>query len=111
MAPNPTTRPGGYSDAVDTGFENALDPRYSFDFWNSVVNQPAILKGVMTGQSKQNSFFFNESTAAVQFRAGNVTLGSAASSASLLEGVLQDKYEDVHGFSACAQNVSFIAQK
>jgi hypothetical protein len=35
-------------------------------------------------------------------------LGSAASGASLLEGVLQDKYEDVHGFSACAQNVTRI---
>lgn len=88
VAPNPVTGPGVYPEAVDTAFKNTSDPRYSFDFWNSVVNQPVILKGVMTGQCQQNSFLFNESTAAVQFRAGNVTLGPAASGAGLLNGVL-----------------------
>ena len=111
VAPNPISGPGVYPEAMDTAFKNASEPRYSFDFWNSVVNQPVILKGVMIGQCQQNSFFFNDSTAAVQFRAGNVTLGPAASGAGLLKGVLQGKYEDVHGFSACAQNVGFTAQK
>lgn len=111
VAPNPISGPGVYPEAMDTAFKHTSEPRYSFDFWSRVVNQPVILKGVMIGQCQQNSFFFNESSAAVQFLSGNVTLGPAASGAGILKGVLQGKYEDVHGFSACAQNVGFTAQK
>lgn len=111
VLPNPISGPGVYPEAIDTAFRNTSDPRYSFDFWSGVVNQPLILKGAMTGQCQQNSYFFNESTADVQYRAGDVTLGPAASGVGLTEGVLQGKYVSVHGFSACAQTVGYTAQK
>lgn len=111
VVPNPVSGPGVYPEVIDTAFKNTSDPQYSLDFWKGVVNQPVILKGAMTGQCQQNSFFFNESTAGVQFRSGDVTLGPAASGVDLTEGILQGKYTGVHGFSACAQNVGFTAQK
>ncbi|KAF3033998.1 hypothetical protein E8E12_006108 [Didymella heteroderae] len=111
VLPNPISGPGVYPEAVDTAFKNTSDPRYSFNFWNSLVNQPVILKGAMTGHCQQNSFFFNESTVSLQFRFGDATLGPAASGVSLTKSVLQGKYTNVLGFSACAQNVGFAAQK
>lgn len=67
----------------------------------------------MTGKCQQKSFFFNEFPAGVRFQADNVTLGPAASDIGIdpFGSVLQGKYPDVHGFSACAQSVGVPAQK
>lgn len=111
IVPNPVSGPGVYPEAVDTAFITAPQPRYSIEFLNGVINQPMILSGIMSGMCQENSIFLNESTAQVQFRSGNVTLGPAASGISITSGTLQGKYTDVHGFSACAQSVGFNAQQ
>lgn len=111
IAPNPVSGPGVCSEAVDAAFVTAPQPRYFLEFLNGVINQPMILNGVMSGMCQQNSYLLNESTAQVQFRSGNVTLGPAASGIGITSGTLQGKYTDVHGFSACAQSVGYTAQK
>lgn len=111
IAPNPVSGPGVYVEAVDAAFLTAPQPRYSLDFLSSIINQPTILKGAMTGMCQLNNYILHGGTAQVHFRSGNVTLGPAASGAGIISGVLQGKYTDVHGFSACAQSVGYTAQK
>ncbi len=103
--------PGIYIEAVDMAFRSTTNPRYSMEFWESVINQPIILQGLRTGDCQRNAFFFNESTAGVQFRSGEVTLGPSSSGLGIRTTTLQGKYTGLHGISACAQNVGFAAQK
>ncbi|KAF9691555.1 hypothetical protein EKO04_010338 [Ascochyta lentis] len=111
ILPNFLSGPGVYAEAVDVAFVTAPKPRYSIEVLNGIIDQPLLLNGIMTGKCQQNSHFLNENTAQVQFRSGNVTLGPAASGAGITSGTLQNKYPDVHGFSACAQLVGYTARK
>lgn len=107
---NELSGPGVYVEAIEIAFKNTSVPLYSLGFLSDVINQPLILKGVMTGKCQQNSYFFNETTAQVQFRSGDVTLFPGASGIGLTKGSLQGEYTGMHGFSACAQNVGFTAR-
>ncbi|KAJ4354851.1 hypothetical protein N0V95_003461 [Ascochyta clinopodiicola] len=111
IVPNFLSGPGVYSEAVDMAFITAPTPRYTIDDLHSIIDQPTLLNGLMTGMCQQNTHFLNEGTAQVQLRSGNVTLGPAASGAGIVSGTLQGQYTDVHGFSACAQLVGYTAQK
>ncbi|KAF1357683.1 hypothetical protein EJ07DRAFT_127528 [Lizonia empirigonia] len=111
IARNPISGPGVYVEAVDATFVTAPQPHYSLEFLSSVINQPTILNGAMTGMCQLNTYILHEGTAQVQFRSGNVTLGPATNGVGVTSGMLQGKYTDVHGFSACAQSVGYTAQK
>ncbi|KAJ8112004.1 hypothetical protein OPT61_g5538 [Boeremia exigua] len=111
ILPNEISGPGVYPEAVDTAFRERSGSHYPLSFWETVINQPIILKGILAGQCQRNTYFFNESTAEVQYRSGEVTFGASSSGFGITRGTLQGKYTGLQGMSACAQNVGFMPEK
>lgn len=110
ILPNEISGPGIYPESVDVAFRSTSEPQYTLNFWESVINQPMILKGILTGKCLRNVYYFNETTAEVQHREGEVTLGPSSSGLGILSGTLQGEYSGLYGLSACAQNIGFDPQ-
>jgi hypothetical protein len=109
--PNPASGPGVYPEAFDLLFAQELKPRYSIELFRKAINLPYLLNAPLSGRCERNTYFFNNATADVQYRSGNVTLGRAASANGLIAPLLKTtpngNFIDVHGFSACAQVVGY----
>jgi hypothetical protein len=99
-------------------FSPESQPKYTLQQLKQMINQPFILNTPFNALSiktcQRNTYFFNNPTAQVQFRSGNVAFGTASGSPSVLPSALQKasadgvgSYFGVHGFSACAQTVGF----
>lgn len=109
VLPNPITGPGTYPEATDFRFSSVAPGKYSLEQWKSVINLPYVLNSVLFGKCQRNTYFFNDSAADVEFRAGRVDLGPAAGF-NTLTGVLVGNYggvQQMQGISACAQLVGF----
>jgi hypothetical protein len=110
---NPVSGPGIYKEAVDMHFSSAPVPRYPIGLFKKAINQPYLLNFPLSFRCQRNTYFFNNATAGVQFRSGNVTLGPAASANDLAATLMKaspdgvGNYFDVHGFSGCAQLVGY----
>ncbi|KAF2126180.1 hypothetical protein P153DRAFT_255629, partial [Dothidotthia symphoricarpi CBS 119687] len=121
ILPNPASGPGAYVEAIDLSFTTVTEAqsKYSLTFLKSVINQPQLLNGILSGKCQRNTYFLTNATAEVEFRSGNVTLGAAASGSTLgltaqTMGTLQKaspdgfgNYIGAGGFSGCAQVVGY----
>ncbi|KAH3905401.1 hypothetical protein HBI56_207870 [Parastagonospora nodorum] len=111
VVPNSVSGPGVYSEAFDLHFSSEENPRYSTELFKRAINQPYLLNFPLGGKCQRNTYFFNNATADIQFRSGNVTLGPAASAngfrAALLKSTPNGDFIGVHGLSACAQVVGY----
>jgi hypothetical protein len=124
--PNFLTGPGVYPAAVSMFFSsNESESLYTVNQIADMMNQPNPLNGLFNKipfvgitQCQQNSYYFTNQTANVQYRVGNVTFGPSAGSlsAGLFPGTLQNgspagagNYVGVHGVSACVQIVGYNA--
>jgi hypothetical protein len=118
LLPNEVSGPGIYPEAVDQHFSPEARPRYTLQQLKQMINQPFILNSPYNALAittcQRNTYYFNNATTQVQFRSGNVTFGTAAGGPNALPSTLQKAsddgagdYFDVHGFSACAQQVGY----
>jgi hypothetical protein len=114
--PNFITGPGVYIENVDMWFTTLSTtetmPRYNATMLKKMINQPQILNLPLELRCQRNTCYFNNASAEVTFRTGNVTMGDASTPSTLgtFRQASQDGYghfEDVQGFSACAQMVGY----
>ena len=112
--PNFITGPGVYTENVDMRF-NTLStsetmPRYDATMLKKMINQPFLLDLPSEFRCQRNTSYFNNASAEVTYRMGNVTMGDASTPSTLgtFKKASQDGYghfDGVQGFAACAQMV------
>ena len=114
--PNFITGPGVYIENVDMRFTTLntteTTPRYNATMLKKMINQPFLLSLPLALRCQRNTYYFNNASAEVTFRTGNVTIGDASTPFTLgtFRKASQDGYghfEGVQGFSACAQMVGY----
>jgi hypothetical protein len=115
--PNFVSGPGVYVEAVDMRFSTEPAPKYTEKQMRHMINQPLFvnvpLSTPLALRCQRNTYFFNNDTAQVTFRSGNVTFGPAATPNTLAEIFVKAAndgaggYNGVQGISGCAQVVGY----
>ena len=85
-------------------------PRYDATMLKKMINQPFLLDLPSEFRCQRNTSYFNNASAEVTYRMGNVTMGDASTPSTLgtFKKASQDGYghfDGVQGFAACAQMV------
>lgn len=114
LVPNQVSGPGVYPAVSDIFFTPDANPRYTLDQYKTMINQPLLFNApantVSLNRCQRNYYFFDNVTAQVDFRKGNVTLGAAEGGSSTLAEASEDGaggFFGVSGFTACAQLVGY----
>lgn len=114
--PNSITGPGVYIKNIDMRFTTPNTtktvPRYNATMLKKMINQPFLLSFPLALRCQPNTYYFNNASAAVTFRRGNVATGDASTLSTLetFRKASQDgcgHFEGVQGFSACTQMVGY----